>query len=356
MQRPSPLRVLVVDDSAFMRRVISEMIESDERFSVVGRARDGNDGLRQVHKLNPDLVTLDLQMPELDGLSMLGYLMSESPRPVVILSAAEDRDQELTLRALELGAVDFVRKPGGSISLGMERVHARLLEALHAAADANIGGLEVLARPPRAARGGRISRDQAERAIAVAASTGGPRALAEFVSGVQPGLGTAVLIVQHIPRGFTRSLAARLDSMSSLHVVEADDGMIVRADHAYVAPGGLHMLVVREGEGDVPVVRLRDGPGVWGVRPAADPLFESVAKAFGSAAVGVVLTGMGRDGASGLESILQAGGGAVVQSEETAVAQGMPRAAARVAGVERVWPLAQVARVAMAEVRPQIGT
>lgn len=352
MRQARSLGVLVVDDSAFMRRVVSEIIESDQRFTVVGRARDGNDGLRQVHRLNPDLVTLDLEMPELDGLSMLGYLMSEAPRPVVILSAAEDRDRELTLRALELGAVDFVRKPGGSISLGMDRVRQRLLEALHAAADANIGGLEVLARPPRAAPGVRVSTDVAERAIAVAASTGGPRALADFIGGVHPGLGTAVLLVQHIPRGFTRSLAARLDSMSALRVVEAEDGMIVRADHAYVAPGGLHMRLVRE-QG-APLVRLNDGPGIWGVRPAADPLLESVAHTFGSRAVGVVLTGMGRDGASGLEAILRAGGGAVVQSLETAVAQGMPRAAAKVAGVACVHPLDRIAAEAMSLVRARM--
>lgn len=352
MRHAPPLGVLVVDDSAFMRRVVSEIVESDERFTVVGRARDGNDGLRQVHRLNPDLVTLDLEMPELDGLSMLGYLMSEAPRPVVILSAAEDRDRELTLRALELGAVDFVRKPGGSISLGMDRVRQRLLEALHAAADANIGGLEVLARPPRAVPGTRVSGEAAERAIAVAASTGGPRALADFIAGVRPGLGTAVLVVQHIPRGFTRSLAARLDSMSSLRVVEAEDGMNVRADHAYIAPGGLHMRLARE-QG-APLVRLSDGPGIWGVRPAADPLFESVADTFGSRAVGVVLTGMGRDGASGLEAILRAGGGAVVQSVETAVAQGMPRAAAKVTGETCVHPLDRIAGEAMSLVRARM--
>ena len=336
-----PLRVRVVDDSAFMRRVISEIINSHPRFEVCGRARDGRDALDQVHRLIPDLITLVLQMPELDGLAVLGYVMSETPRPVVILSAAEGGAEQLTLRALELGAVDFVRKPSGAISLDLDRVRERLLQALEAAAEVNLGGVSLLARLPRAPLGWQESQHGARYAVAVAASTGGPRALAELVPALSAGLSAAVLIVQHMPAGFTRSLASRLDAMSALRVLEAEDGMPIRADHAYVAPGGRHMYVsVHDGER---VIRLGDEPSVWGVRPAADPLFESVAREFGTSAVGVVLTGMGRDGAAGTEAIRRAGGTVFCQSLDTAIAQGMPRAAAEVVGPGGVLDLAAIA-------------
>lgn len=347
------LRVLVVDDSVFMRRLISELVESDPRFEVVGRARDGMDALRQLHRLDPDLVTLDVEMPELDGLSVLGYVMSEAPRPVVVLSGADDREEQLTLRALELGAVEVVRKPSGAISLDLEKVRERLLEALASAATANVRGVELLARPPTAPDDTPVSRDAARRVVAIAASTGGPRALATLVPALATGRGAAVLIVQHMPAGFTKSLAARLDGMSSLRVLEAEDGMSLRADHAYVAPAGHHLLVRREGGGHV--LRLDDGPTIWGVRPAADPLFASIADTFGAAAIGVVLTGMGRDGAAGLERIRSAGGVVLAQSEDTAIASGMPRAAAAVVGAAGIRPLAELPGAVDAALRTHDG-
>lgn len=344
MQNDRPLRVLVVDDSAFMRRVISEIISSDSRFEVCGMARDGMDALRQVHRLDPDLVTLDLQMPELDGLSVLGYLMSEAPRPVVVLSAAEGGAEQLTLRALELGAVDFVRKPSGTISLDLERVSERLLQALHAASEVNLRGVSLLARLPRPPLAMALSSEVAQYAIAVATSTGGPRALAEVVPALPAGIGAAALIVQHMPAGFTRSLASRLDAMSAMRVLEAEDGMLVRADHAYVAPGGMHMYTAAEN--GVRVIRLGNEPTLWGVRPAADHLFRSVARDYGRAAVGVVLTGMGRDGAAGLVAIREAGGSVFCQSLSTAIAQGMPRAAAQATGEQGVRHLSEISAAA----------
>jgi two-component system chemotaxis response regulator CheB len=333
----------VVDDSAFMRKVIGDMIGSLDHFRVCGTARNGVDAIEKVHALNPDIVTLDIEMPELDGLQALGYIMSETPRPVVMLSAAESVNGiDATIRALELGAVDFIRKPSGAVSLDIERVKDRLHEALRAATHVNLGGAGVLTRlattiRPRigaATSGARIC-------VAIAASTGGPRALSEIVPVLPRELPAAVVIAQHMPTGFTRSLAARLDSLSHLPVCEAGHHMALQAGTVYIAPGGQHMRV--EVHADAPRIVLDQSPPVWGVRPAADPLFRSVADVFGPASAGVVLTGMGRDGAEGLFAIRHAGGGAIVQDKATATINGMPHAAVELAGADRIEPLTNIA-------------
>ncbi len=345
--RTARRRVLVVDDSAFMRRVVRDLITASGEFDVVGVARDGHDAIRQVHALEPDIVTLDIDMPGLDGLDVLGYIMSEMPRPVVMLSAGgEDGGAHATLRALELGAVDFVRKPSGPISLDVALVADRLLDALRAASAMQVSRVRVLARPvrvgtteTRAAHG--AAHGAARAAVVIASSTGGPAALTQVLPHLAAPLGAAVLVVQHMPRGFTASLAQRLHGLSALAVCEARDGDLVRPDTVYIAPGGLHMRVL--GTVDGPRLVLYDGPTVWGVRPAADPLFASAADVFGDQLVGVVLTGMGRDGAEGLRVVRAAGGRAVVQDPSEAVIPGMPNAALRHAGADAVRPLAQMA-------------
>jgi two-component system, chemotaxis family, protein-glutamate methylesterase/glutaminase len=335
--------VLVVDDSALMRRVISQIITESGEFTVVGTARNGLEAIRKVHSLDPAIVTLDIEMPELDGLQTLGYIMSEVPRPVIMLSAAEsETGQDITLRTLELGALDFVRKPSGPISLDLELIAARLLDALRSARQANLVGLRALEpRPPAARRPSmELLHGGATRAIAIACSTGGPRALAEIVPALPRTIDAAVLIVQHMPPGFTRSLAQRLDRMSLLPVREAQHGEPVLAGHVYLAPGGQHMRVTREG---APSIVLDESPPIWGVRPSADPLFRSVADAFGARAVGVILTGMGRDGADGLRAMREAGARAIVQDQESSTIFGMPQAALQTAGADRVAPLRDIA-------------
>jgi two-component system chemotaxis response regulator CheB len=344
--------VLVVDDSAFMRRVITRIVDGSREFRVVGTARDGVEALAQVHALNPQIVTLDVEMPELDGLQALGYIMSETPRPVVMLSAATTQgDVDLTLRCLELGAVDFVRKPSGPVSIDLDRVAETLLNALRAAREVNLGGVQLLARPRFVQAAPPPVRPQgATMAVVIAASTGGPRALAEVIPGLPAELDAAVLVVQHMPAGFTRSLAARLNSMSRLPVSEGIDGEPVLANRVYLAPGGLHMRVAVDAEGQR-CISLDGSAPVWGVRPSADPLFRSAAEHFGRKVVGVVLTGMGRDGSDGLGAIRAGGGKGIVQDRATSTIYGMPQAALQRAGAERVVPLGGVAGAVVEMVR-----
>lgn len=340
-------RVLVVDDSAFMRRMTTQIIEGSGEFSVAGTARNGYDALKQIYALEPDIVTLDVDMPELDGLSALGYIMSETPRPVVMLSAGTtSTGHEATFKALELGAVDFVLKPSGSISLDLAIISDRLLDALRAASVANPTGLKMLPRPkldgptPDAE-----SSPRATHAVVIASSTGGPRALAAIVPQLSRSLQSAVLMVQHMPAGFTKSMARRLNLVSPLHIDEAEDGEPVVSGRGYIAPGGRHMSVTSDASG--PVITLADTPPVWGVRPAADVLFKSAANVFGASSLAVVLTGMGRDGADGARVIREAGGRAIVQDRESATIWGMPAAAMQQAGADRVAPLSEVGRAIM---------
>ncbi len=339
--------VLVVDDSAFMRKLVSEVVESTGEFRVLGTARDGQDALRQVASLDPDLVTLDVDMPGLDGLAALEYIMRDHPRPVVMLSAGStEGGADATLRALERGAVDFVRKPSGAISLDLDLVREQLLQALRGASGVRVATHPVLASghlpaPPRPAPLHVPLAGAPSRVVCIAASTGGPAALAQILPALPAWPDTAVLIVQHMPAGFTASFARRLDAASALTVHEAVDGEPLRAGHAYVAPGGRHLRV--QGSLDLPRLALGDDPPQWGVRPAADPLFASAARLFGANAVGVVLTGMGRDGADGLLAMRHAGGRAVVQDVATSVVPGMPEAARKLAGSDVVAPLHEIA-------------
>lgn len=337
----SDRRVLVVDDSALLGAVVAGLIEGFGGFKVVGTARDGVEALRLVHALDPDIVTLDIEMPGVDGLHALGYIMSECPRPVVMVSGATRRGAvDLTIRAFELGAVEFVRKPDERSHDGWVSVAPRLRDALRAASSANLG-LPPLVRPrvPGAKAPRRLHA--ATEVVVIAASTGGPRALAELVPGLDPALDAAVVIAQHMPAGFTAGLARRLDQLSPLPVREAQSGEPLLAGTVYVAPGGRHLVLERE-EGGARLL-LRDEPPVHGVRPAADPLFRSAAAVFGPRALGVVLTGMGRDGSEGLQAIVRAGGRGLVQDRATSAVYGMPAQAKATVTAEAELPLGEMA-------------
>jgi two-component system chemotaxis response regulator CheB len=335
--------VLVVDDSVFMRRMISDMIDRFPGFHVAGVAADGEEALRRIEELDPDVVTLDIEMPRLDGFGVLERVMSSRPRPVVVFSAYTDTGSAAALRALDLGAVDFVAKPSGPISFDLGRVEVRLYEALRAAVVADVGALTaeraVEAEPIAAPKIG------GEAAVAIAASTGGPRALSHVLRALPANLGAAVLIVQHMPPGFTSTLAARLSGVASLPVLEASGGETVVPDTVWIAPGDVpdtvwiapgdfHMRV-RRIDGEVKIT-LDQRESMWGTRPAADALFPSVAEAFGGCSVGVVLTGMGRDGANGLAAIRASGGRTIAQDRATSVVYGMPGRAVEQGAAEHV--------------------
>jgi len=338
--------VLVVDDSSFMRTLIAEMVESTREFQVVGTAADGVEAIESIRALNPDIVTLDIEMPRLDGLQTLDTIMREMPRPVVMLSAAgSERGNEMTLRALECGAVEFVRKPSGPISIDLLTVRQELLAALNAARAVNMAGVRTPAQAGVRAGAETVPKrisGAANRVVVIAASTGGPRALGEIVPHLPDNLQAAVLIVQHMPREFTRSLSHRLDLMSPLPVAEAVDQEPLLENHVYLAPGGFHMTL--SGQAGAATIGLDTSPTIWGVRPAADPLFTSAADAFGPNAIGVVLTGMGRDGAEGLRRIRAAGGKGVIQDRDSSIIYGMPQAAMEAAGADRVAAARDIAR------------
>jgi two-component system chemotaxis response regulator CheB len=341
------IRVLVVDDSALMRRVIWGLLEQDPEIVVVGSAVDGQDAIEKVHQLKPDVVTLDVEMPRLDGLQALGYLMSENPVACVMLSAYTPRGAETTLRALDYGATDFVQKPSGAISLNLERVQDELLAKVKVAkaidlkrlpfrpgAPASLSAAPVrpAAARPRVDRGG---------AVAIGTSTGGPRALGTVIPALPGDLAGPVLVVQHMSAGFTRSLAERLDKESQLRVKEAEDGEAAEAGTVYLAPGDWHMSVVRAGA--QVRIKLDQRPPILGVRPCVDILFQSVAEVYGPKAVGVVLTGMGRDGAKGAKAMKAMQARVIAQDEASSVVYGMPRAAFAAGCVDRVLGLDAVA-------------
>lgn len=328
-----PVRVLVVDDSAFMRRVIGEAVSAESDLELAGVAVNGLDALIKVEQLQPDVVALDVEMPEMDGLTALRHLMARYPRPVVMVSSLTQAGAVTTVRALTIGAVDFVAKPSGAISLDFQRVREELVQKIRVAARARVGPPLKLTRPspPRQlVAGGRAF----ERLVVIGASTGGPRALSVLVPGLPTDGRTAYLIVQHMPAGFTRSLAERLDGLTELDVREASHTDQLRAGQVLVAPGDHHLRLTATG-----VVQLDQAPRVHGVRPSVDVTLQSVAQTFGPRTVAAVLTGMGQDGAAGAAEVRQAGGWILAEDESSCVVWGMPRAVIEHGGADQVVPL-----------------
>lgn len=323
------IRVLVVDDSPTMRGMICAVLARDPEIEVVGQAGDPYEARDAVKSLNPDVLTLDVEMPKMSGIEFLEKIMRLRPMPVIMVSTLTQAGAEITLRALELGAVDCVGKPDFD----------GLPEKVRAAASARV-------RPPGEAisRNAHPSYRPSDSVLAIGSSTGGVEALMTILSQF-PENCPPTLITQHMPASFTTSFAARLDRLSEAHVCEADDGMPLESGRIYIAPGGDRHLEVRGGAR--PSCALRLGDPVSGHRPSVDVLFESMAAAFGRRAVGVILTGMGKDGARGLLAMRDAGARTIGQSEASCVVYGMPKAAFELGAVERQLPLSKIAAAAL---------
>jgi two-component system chemotaxis response regulator CheB len=338
-------RVLVVDDAVVMRRMLTDIIGSDPELEVVGTAPNGKVALARIEQLDPDVVTLDIEMPEMDGIETLAAIRKIRPRlPVIMFSTLTRRGAAATIDALANGASDYVTKPAnvGSTAEGIEQIREQLVPRIKALAlrtapaptlrHAPVGGTSVLSR---------LQAVERIDAVLIGTSTGGPNALEVVLSAITEPLPVPVLIVQHMPPNFTALLAERLDRSSAMRVVEAAHGLRVEDGTAYVAPGGHHMEVV--GPAGLATIVLTDDPPVHSCRPAVDVLFTSAAQVYGAAQLGIVMTGMGRDGTRGCEAISERGAEVYVQDEATSVVWGMPGFVVGAGLAHRVLPLEEIA-------------
>jgi two-component system chemotaxis response regulator CheB len=346
MRASRKIRVLIVDDSRFVRQAVARMLNSAPDIEVVGQAADGRQGIEKARELRPDVVTLDVQMPHMGGLETLERLMAEAPVPVLLLSSLTSEGADVTLRGLELGALDFVDKSTAKGNMNL----LSLAEELRAKVRALAGSprRRQLAEPHVASHGRAPTDSTGALVVAIGTSTGGPTALQNVIPRLPKDLAAAVLVVQHIPVGFTRYLADRLAQRSALPVTEAKDRETVAPGRVLIAPAGLHMKLVRRG--DAVEVQLDEEPRSSLHRPSADVLMASVAEVYGPRSVGVILTGMGTDGAEGLGAIRKAGGRTIAENEETSVIYGMPKAAIEAGVVDQAMPLHEIADAILAAV------
>lgn len=352
-------KVLVVDDSAFMRKLISEFLTSTKQLEVIGIARNGEDAIAKIKRLRPDVVTLDVEMPKMNGIDALRRIMEECPVPVVMLSSTTIEGADETVKAMELGAVDFVAKPSGTISLDLHKIQDEMVEKVVAASKVNVAKITRGFQRESANDAGIGSVERTEKLpvdrtwgvnspkmILIGTSTGGPRALQNVLTGLPRQLDAPIVVVQHMPPGFTRSLANRLDGQASIHVKEAEHGEILEKGTAYIAPGGVHTKVVETG-GQLSIQLSKEEPKN-GHRPSVDILFESASLIRNYAKIAVVLTGMGADGSEGLVKLKEQGAvKAIAESRETCIVFGMPKSAIATELVDRVEHIGDIPRSIM---------
>jgi two-component system chemotaxis response regulator CheB len=330
------ISVLVVDDSVVMRQIITDILEREKDIKVVGTAKNGKEAIAKVRELNPDVVSMDIEMPVMDGIMSLQHIMQDSPRPVVMLSAAGKRQAELTMKSLEHGAVDFIPKTGASLSIDLEKEQEVIRQKIRTAASIKVAKPERVVERPIVCN--EVHSTSGDWCVFIGASTGGPKALPEVMSRLPSNLPAGVCIVQHMPEGFTKSFAERLNWNAQIEVKEAAEGDEVKPGLALLAPGNKHMEIIEK------KVHLTDDPKIHFVRPAVDVMMKTGIKHYGPRSVGVVLTGMGYDGAEGMKAIKAAGGKTVVQDEATSVVYGMPKACVELNAADKIVPLNSVAR------------
>ncbi len=341
------IKVLVIDDSAVIRTLLTEILNGAGDIEVIGTAQDPVFAKSKLTSLQPDVITLDVEMPRMDGLTFLQELMHTNPTPVLMISSLTQRACDTTLRALELGAIDYVSKPSIDITSGVEQLATEIIAKVRIAAKARIRlpgrsvGITPAPSGPKVSALDTTRMATTDKLIAIGASTGGTQAITDVITQLPPSV-PGIVIVQHMPPVFTKSYAERLNSMARINVKEAEHGDRILRGTAFIAPGGRHMSIRRDGA--MYYLELSDGPPVNYVRPAVDVLFRSVARFAGKNAVGVILTGMGEDGARGLKEMREHGAQTFAQDEASCVVFGMPKRAIEMDAVDRVLPLSQIPR------------
>ncbi len=344
------IKVLVVDDSALVRKVITDILESDPGIEVVGSANNGKTAIYKNTKLNPDVITMDIEMPIMDGLAALQYIVETNPKPVIMMSVLTQHGAEATFKALEYGAVDFIPKPSSLVSMSVDEIAVLLIEKVKSVSKSKVSIVENLDSKNKVAKSNKTTGavEQApvkaisSKIVGIGTSTGGPSALINILSSFPENFPSPVLIVQHMPEGFTKAFSERLDGSSTLKVKEAEDGDVLLPGHGYLAPGHSHMEVLKKGSGYF--LRVFKGDKVSGHMPSIDVLFQSMANTIAKNSVAVIMTGMGRDGANGIGSIKENGGHTIAQDKNTSVVYGMNRVAVESGAIHEVVSLFNISK------------
>lgn len=335
------IKVLIVDDSAFMRKILTDILSDDSRIDVIGTAKNGEDALNQISKLKPDLITLDVEMPVMDGITALKRIVKDFKIPVVMLSSLTQAGADLTLEALEIGAVDFITKPTSIFKINTDEIKSKLIEKVIAASKVSVAKVSKTAIVKHTKAKLTSHSTRMKNIIAIGTSTGGPRALQSVIPGIPGNIDGAVLIVQHMPVGFTKSLADRLNSMSEIEVKEAEHGDVLKPGWGYLAPGGYQMEVVKK-SGNY-VIHLDDSKVVSGHRPSVDAMLYSIVEQDIRNTIAVIMTGMGSDGTKGLTQLRDNGKIRIIaQDEDSCVVYGMPGSAVKAETVDVEVPLNKI--------------
>jgi two-component system, chemotaxis family, protein-glutamate methylesterase/glutaminase len=342
MPEGNKIKVLIIDDSLFMRQMLSDILNSDPDIKVIGTANDGEEGLAKIKELKPDVVTLDYEMPGLDGLAVLKKIMHAFPTPVVMVSAYTPNSGHITLEALDNGAIDYILKPSGPVSLDLSSVKDEIINRVKVASKVSVEKLKDFLLKKSEKLKIFIGRKPLNKIVVIGSSTGGTRGVELILRSLPTGLSTPIVIVQHMPSIFTALFADRLNKLTDINVKEGMNREEVTAGNAYVAPGGLHMQITLEFN-DTPSIKLTKDPPVFGLRPSVDILMTSVVKIYGKNSIGVLLSGMGSDGVKGMEQICEAGGVNIAQDEKTSIIFGMPRRAIEAGVVDDILPIDKIA-------------
>jgi two-component system chemotaxis response regulator CheB len=343
------IKVLVVDDSSLVRKIVTDILESDPEITVVGTANNGKTAIFRARELDPDVITMDIEMPIMDGLSALKYIVETNPKPVIMMSVLTQHGADATFKALDLGAVDFIPKPSSVVNLSVEEIGEQLIQKVRSVATSGVKikaespeKVEEKEEKPEPVMEALDEQSTSSRLIGIGTSTGGPSALLKVFQGFPANFPSSLVVVQHMPEGFTRAFSERLNGSSHLTVKEGEDGDKIKPGYAYIAPGNFQMEIVKKKKESY--LKIYKGDKVSGHQPSIDVLFSSIAEHFGPESIGVIMTGMGRDGATGLKNIRNAGGFTLAQDETTSVVYGMNRVAVEEGGVREIVPLGEITK------------